>query len=158
MGSSEPSTQPSGGRPLVRSRAIDSLRTALETTPTLHSDVRMQQAGADTERPTPDKRRDIAVAMNLAREAVATAAKVADDELRNLRQLLSGAPDHGGAGPNRVYNSAPSALSASSARRPPTLVMITMPKSWLGWTKTSARFIWLEPPWNRKGSRESGVS
>jgi hypothetical protein len=102
MGSSEPSTQPSGGRPLVRSRAIDSLRTALETTPTLHSDVRMQQAGADTERPNPDKRRDIAVAMNLAREAVATAAKVADDELRNLRQLLEETEARAKAAEDRV--------------------------------------------------------
>ena len=102
MGSSEPSTQPSGGRPLVRSRAIDSLRTALETTPIPPSDVRMQQAGAETERPTPDKRRDIAVAMNLAREAVATAAKVADDELRNLRQLLEETEARAKAAEDRV--------------------------------------------------------
>ena len=102
MGSSEPSTQTSGGRPLVRSRAIDSLRTALETTPTPQLDVRMQQAGAETERPTPDKRRDIAVAMNLAREAVATAAKVADDELRNLRQLLEETEARAKAAEDRV--------------------------------------------------------
>ena len=88
---SEASTQNSSQRPLVRARAIEYLRTALETAPTPQPEVRMQQGDSESERATPDKRRDIAVAMNLAREAVATAAKAAEDELRNMRQLLESA-------------------------------------------------------------------
>jgi hypothetical protein len=102
MGSSEPSTQHSGGRPLVRARAIESLRTALEAAPTPHSHVEIAQADEETERPTPDKRRDIAFAMNLAREAVATAAKAADDELRNVRQLLEAAEARANAAVDRA--------------------------------------------------------
>ena len=100
MGSSEPSTQHSGGRPLVRARAIESLRTALETTS--HPHVEVQQADPQTERPTPDKSRDIAVAMNLAREAVATAAKAAEDEFRNMRQLLEAAEARANAAEDRA--------------------------------------------------------
>src|SRR5215204_2259064 len=102
MGSSEPSPQHSDGRPLVRARAIESLRTALETTPIPHPHVEIQQAGVETERQTPNKRRDIAVAMNLAREAVATAAKAAEDELRNVRQLLEAAEARANAAENRA--------------------------------------------------------
>lgn len=102
MGSAEPSIQHSSERPLVRARAIESLRTALEATPTPHPREEIQQADAETERPTPDKRRDIAVAMNLAREAVATAAKAAEDELRNVRQLLEAAEARAKAAEDRA--------------------------------------------------------
>jgi pyruvate/2-oxoglutarate dehydrogenase complex dihydrolipoamide acyltransferase (E2) component len=117
MGSSEPGTQHSSGRPLVRARAIGFFRTALETAATpqpevstqqadLETDaptawletaatpqpeVSTQQADLETERPIPDIRRDVAVAMNLARKAVAIAAKAAEDDLRNMRELLESA-------------------------------------------------------------------
>ena len=119
MGSSEPGTQDSSGRPLVRGRAIGFFRTALETAatpqpevPTQQADLEIdaptawtaletaatpqpevstQQADLETEHPTPDIRRDVAVAMNLARKAVAIAAKAAEDDLRNMRELLKSA-------------------------------------------------------------------
>ena len=40
--------------------------------------------------------------MNLAREAVATAAKAADDELRNVRQLLEAAEARANAAVDRA--------------------------------------------------------
>ena len=88
MGSSEPRTQHSSGRPLVRARAFGFFSTALETAATPQPEVSTQQADLETEHPTPDIRRDVAVAMNLARKAVAIAAKAAEDDLRNMRELL----------------------------------------------------------------------
>jgi hypothetical protein len=80
-------------RPVVRARAIESLRTALERPLGLSMDVRAQQGSSDIQQgqgpdAVPDKKRDVAVAMGLAREAVATAAKAAEDELRRMRELL----------------------------------------------------------------------
>ena len=60
----------------------------LETAVTPQPEVSTQQADLETGRPTPDIRRDVAVAMNLARKAVAIAAKAAEDDLRNMRELL----------------------------------------------------------------------
>jgi len=75
-------------RPVVRARAIESLRVALEAPPKIQPDVPGQQTGLEIKQTSPDKKRDIAVAMGLAREAVATAAKAAEDELRHMRELL----------------------------------------------------------------------
>lgn len=76
------------GRPMVRARAIESLRTALQTAPTIQPDHREQHSGPETQQASSDKKRDIAVAMVLAREAVATAARAAEDELRHMQELL----------------------------------------------------------------------
>jgi hypothetical protein len=78
-------------RPVVRARAIESLRTALERPLALSLDARAQQGSSDIQQGpevVPDKKRDVAVAMGLAREAVATAAKAAEDELRRMRELV----------------------------------------------------------------------
>jgi hypothetical protein len=77
-------------RPAVRAKAIESLRTALDISHAPQSS-RGGQAGGDVQQPGADKKRDIAVAMGLAREAVATAAKAAEDELRHMRELLDAA-------------------------------------------------------------------
>jgi N-acetyl-beta-hexosaminidase len=81
-------------RPVVRARAIESLRTALERPLSLALDARAHQASPDIQQSpdaVPDKKRDVAVAMGLAREAVATAARAAEDELRRMRELLDAA-------------------------------------------------------------------
>jgi hypothetical protein len=77
-------------RPAVRAKALESLRTALDI-PHAAQSARGQPAGGEMQQPGADKKRDIAVAMGLAREAVATAAKAAEDELRHMRELLDAA-------------------------------------------------------------------
>ena len=63
-------------------KAFDNLRTALERTQGQLADARLPQV--DAEKPS-----DTAVAMRLAGEAIATAAKSAEGELRKLRELLN---------------------------------------------------------------------
>ena len=60
---------------------FDALRTALERP---EEEIRAQA----TQQGSPEKPSDVAVAMRLANEAVATAAKAADTELRKVRELL----------------------------------------------------------------------
>ena len=52
------------------------------------SEVRAQHARANAPEETPRKKSDVALAMALAREAIATAAKAAEDELRQVREQL----------------------------------------------------------------------
>jgi chromosome segregation ATPase len=63
-------------------KAFDSLRTALERAQGQPADARLPQG-------EPEKPSDTAVAMRLAGEAIATAAKSAEGELRRLRELLN---------------------------------------------------------------------
>jgi elongation factor P--beta-lysine ligase len=60
---------------------FDSLRTAVERPQPVFTEPRVQQGSSD-------KPSDTAVAMRLAGEAVATAARSAETELRRLRELL----------------------------------------------------------------------
>ncbi len=65
---------------LSSSATITAVHTALEHT-------RSELAGSRSQ-PTPDRPSDVAVAMRLAGEAIATATRAAETELRKLRELL----------------------------------------------------------------------
>jgi hypothetical protein len=90
MGLPEPSGRqdPREQQPAVRARTIDTLRMALERPLNPPSEVRAQQARPNPTAETPQKKNDVALAMALAREAVTTAAKAAEDELRQVREQL----------------------------------------------------------------------
>src|SRR5215207_11116458 len=72
----------------VRARAVESLRTALQIAP-IPAAVEPHPATPDDQRRSPNKPLDIALAMSLAREAITTAAKAAEDELGRLRELVA---------------------------------------------------------------------
>ncbi len=74
----------------VRAKAVESLRTALQLAPT-SVEARPQLGTPDNQYRGPNKPPDIALAMGLAREAITTAAKAAEDELGRMRELLEAA-------------------------------------------------------------------
>jgi hypothetical protein len=71
----------------LRARAVESLRTALQLAPS-STEGRLNPVNPDGQRGSPNKPTDIGLAMGLAREAIATAAKAAHDELARMRELL----------------------------------------------------------------------
>src|SRR5215203_1253716 len=74
----------------VRARAVESLRTALQLAPA-SAEARPQPGTPDHQHRGSNKPPDIALAMGLAREAITTAAKAAEDELERMRELLESA-------------------------------------------------------------------
>jgi hypothetical protein len=76
----ETATTSSASDQLSSSATINAVRTALEHT-------RSEFAGPRSQ-PAPDKPSDVAVAMRLAGEAIATATRAAETELRKVRELL----------------------------------------------------------------------
>jgi hypothetical protein len=76
----ETATTHSASDQLSSSATINAVRTALEHTRSELAGPRLQ--------PVPDKPSDVAVAMRLAGEAIATATRAAETELRKVRELL----------------------------------------------------------------------
>ncbi len=98
----------------IRARAVESLRTALQLAPT-SAEARPQPGTPDNQRRGPNKPPDIALAMGLAREAIATAAKAAGDELERMRELVEKAEARAQAAEERARAAEERARAAADA-------------------------------------------
>jgi hypothetical protein len=76
--------------------AINAVRTALEQTQTELTVPRSQQAASE-------KASDVAVAMRLAADAIATAARAAETEVRKTRHLLEHAEERARQAEERAH-------------------------------------------------------
>jgi hypothetical protein len=99
----------------VRARAVESLRTALQLAPD-PADMRPEALAPNDPASRSSKPPDIALAMGLAREAIATAAKAAEDELARLRDLLRNAEARVAAAEDRTRAAEEHARAADAQR------------------------------------------
>jgi hypothetical protein len=106
----------------VRARAVESLRTALQLAPSA-GEPRVQPGNLNPSIGSPNKSPDIGLAMGLAREAITTAAKAAEDELRRLRELLENAEARASAAEERARAAEERARMADGQRADAELLL-----------------------------------